>query len=233
MPKSPSLVVLSFVLGLCPAASVAAQTAPPRIIFAVSPALLIQVDGDPVYRVVPGTSLQRVVNTRPLIVRDEMGGHYLRILDGWMEAYSLLDSWSVSGVPPDGGGVAIRRALAAKNVDLLIGGRVQGTRRQGRDGDKHTLVDANAPAIYVSTTPTVLIVTDGAPQFAPVEGTSLEYIANTTAKVFREPTDDEIYLLVSGRWFRSWTTEGPWQFVRSDQLPADFARIPATQLKSK
>jgi hypothetical protein len=229
MPKSSSLVVLSFILGLCPAASVNAQTAPPRIIFAASPALLIQIDGDPVYRDVHGTALQRVVNTRPLIVRDETGGHYLRILDGWMEAYSLLDTWSVAGVPPEGGRIALQQALAAKDVDLLNGGH-EATRRQA--GDNQRLADADAPAIYISTTPAVLVVTDGVPQFAPIAGTSLEYLANTTAKVFREPTDHEIYILVSGHGFRSWTREGPWQFVPGDQLPADFARIPATQLKS-
>jgi hypothetical protein len=232
MPKSSPLVVLSFVLGLWPAASVNPQTAPPRIIFADSPALLIQIDGDPVYRDVPGTALQRIVNTRPLIVRDQMNGHFLRILDGWMEAYSLADAWSVAGVPPEGGGVAIRQARAAKNVDLLNGGAAQGARRPAGGGANQKLNDADAPAIYISTTPAVLVVTDGPPKFAPIAGTSLEYVANTTANVFREPTDQEIYLLASGQWLRSWTTEGPWQFVPSDQLPADFAKIPATQLKS-
>jgi hypothetical protein len=84
------------------------------------------------------------------------------------------------------------------------------------------------PAVFVATKPTVLIVTDGAPRFTPVPGTSLEYVANTTAKVFKEPTDQEFYVMTSGHWFRAWKMDGPWQSIQSDQLPADFARIPNT-----
>ena len=45
----------------------------PDIIFSESPAVLISVDGDPIYRAVDGTGLQRLVNTKPLILRDEAG----------------------------------------------------------------------------------------------------------------------------------------------------------------
>ena len=57
-----------------------------RIIFAVAPALLVPINGDPAYRDVPGTGLQRVVNTEALILRDKANIHYLKIFDGWMEA---------------------------------------------------------------------------------------------------------------------------------------------------
>jgi hypothetical protein len=77
----------------------------------------------------------------------------------------------------------------------------------------------------------VLVVTGGTPRFVPVAGTALEFMENATARVFREPTDHELYILLSGRWFRSWTTVGPWQYIPSDQLPADFAKIPASLLK--
>ena len=201
-----------------------AQAKAPRIIFADSPSLLILIDGTPIYRDVAGPALQRIVNTRPLIVRDDTGEYYLRILDGWMEAPDLAGWWSVAGVAPEGAGIALEQAARAKNVDLLDGGDVQ-------DGAAPRLNDQSAPTIYISTAPAVLIVSDGPPRFSTVTGTSLEYIENTTAHVFREPTDRELYLLLSGRWFRAWTSEGPWQFVPSDQLPADFARIPADRLK--
>jgi hypothetical protein len=57
-----------------------------------------------------------------------------------------------------------------------------------------------------------------------VDGSSLEYLVNTTAKVFREPTDQELYVLVGDRWFRAWATDGPWEFIRDDELPADIAQ---------
>jgi len=240
MRNSLPPVVLSFVLGLCPAATSSAQTAVsattadksdlmrsevPTIIFAESPAALILIDGDPVYRKVDGTTLHRIVNTKPLIVRDEGGAHYLKILDGWMEAYSLEGWWTVAGVPPEGANVALRQAVAAKSVDLLDGSTALNA------GDTPSLTDVRTPAIYISTTPAVLVVTNGPPRFATIPGTSLEYIENTSSKVFREPTDQELYLLVSGRWFRSWRTGGPWQFIPTSQLPADFAKIPDSRLK--
>jgi hypothetical protein len=201
-----------------------ARTETPQILFSASPAMLIRIDGDPVYRDVDGTGLQRIVNTKPLILRDESGTFYLRILNGWMEAYSLEGLWSVAGVPPENADAALRNAGAVKGVDLLDGMDTPGA------AGNTPLADERAPVIYISTIPAALVVTDGSPRFEPMPGTSLEYIANTTSKVFREPTDQELYLLVSGRWFRSWTTAGPWQAVPGDQLPADIARMPDGRL---
>ena len=176
----------------------------------------------------PGTELQRVVNTTALIVRDVTGMCYLKILDGWMEAYSLdANWWSVSVVGPDRGDVALRQAVASKTLDLLD--RVDPKNATGIS----SLANGPAPVIFISTTPAALIVTDGAMIFAPIKGTSLEYVVNTSADVFREPTDQELYLLTAGRWFRSWNIEGPWQVVASSQLPADFARIPDGSPKAR
>jgi hypothetical protein len=173
---------------------------PRQIFFAESPARLILIDGDPVYRRVAGTELERIVNTSALIVRDSAGIHYLKVLDGWMESYALTGDWSASGAAPSGGREALERAANAQIVDVL----------------------EHSPTIFISSEPAALIVTDGPARYETVEGTSLEYLANTTATVFREPTDQELYVLVAGRWFRSWTTDGPWEFIPSNELPADI-----------
>ncbi len=192
-----------------------------RIYFAQSPALLIVIDGDPVYRPIEGTDLERIVNTKALIVRDHAEIHYLKILDGWMEAYSLNGDWSVSGVAPPGGLEALEWAVDA-HVNLLAADRSQ---------PRVPSLSEQAPAIYVSTTPAELIVTNGPEQYKKVEGTSLEYLANTTGNVFREPTDQQLYALVSGRWFRAWTTDGPWKVIPGSDLPADIARRSDTGAK--
>src|SRR4051812_41095202 len=62
-----------------------------HIFFAEAPAILIPVDGEPVYQPIPGTNLERIVNTRALIVRDGAGIHYVNVLDGWMESYGFDD----------------------------------------------------------------------------------------------------------------------------------------------
>jgi hypothetical protein len=195
--------------------------APANILFAEEQAILIVIDGDPVYQPLQGTDLQRIANTKPFIVRDRAGLHYLKVPGGWMEAYSLHGVWSVAGVPPNGAELALRRTATASTIALLEQSAWE-TR-----GNGPRLDDATAPAVFISTTPAELIVTDGPPRYATVEGTSLEYIENTNAHVFKEPTDDELYVLVSGRWLRAWTTDGPWEFVPASALPSDIAAIPA------
>ena len=127
--------------------------------------------------------------------------------------------WALSGVTPEGGDVALQQALASKTVDLLDG-------VDPNSPDALRSLASGAPAIFISTRPAELIVTDGPMVFATIEGTSLQYATNTSADVFREPTAQELYLLRAGRWFRSWKAEGPWRLVASSELPAGFARIP-------
>jgi hypothetical protein len=192
-----------------------------NVLFAEEPAILIVIEGDPVYRPLKGTDLQRLTNTRPFIVRDGAGIYYLKVLDGWMEAYELTGLWSVAGVPPAGALPALRRAAASGAVDLMTGAL------PGRAGQRPTLDGSVPPAIFVTTKPSVLIVMDGPPRYATVEGSSLEFVENTVANVFKEPTDDQLYVLTAGGWLRAWTTDGPWESVPRNELPADIAAIPA------
>src|SRR5262249_44968185 len=66
----------------------------PQIIFATSPTLLVYVDGGPAWRKVEGTKVERVLNTRPLILKDVDGKIYLHLYDGWMASASLQGPWS-------------------------------------------------------------------------------------------------------------------------------------------
>src|SRR6266849_4342016 len=193
---------------------------PPRLLFSRQSAILVLIDGDPVYRAVKGTDLQRIINTKPFIVRDTAGIHYLKVFDGWMQSYILTGMWSVAGVPPPGAEQALQQAVAAKTVDLLDGASPSKPSEMPK-------LDVDAPpTIFISSEPAELIVTNGPPRFAAVEGTSLEYVENTTANVFKEPTDEELYVLISGRWLRAWTTDGPWEVVARSDLPSDILAIP-------
>ena len=66
-----------------------------------------------------------------------------------------------------------------------------------------------APQIVVATSPTELIVTKGSPEWAPLEGTQLLYVKNTTGNVFKDLSDQQTYVLVTGRWFRAPDFSGP------------------------
>lgn len=179
-----------------------------NIFFAEAPALLVRISGAPEYQPIKGIDLERIVNTKALIVRDAAGVHYLKVLDGWMESYGLMGDWSMSGVSPFGDKKKIERAMVAATADRF---------------DSRGL-DHDPPSVFISTESAALVVTDGAPVWKTVPGTSLQYVANTRTKVFREPTDDQLYVQVDGGWYCSWTTDGPWQFIAANKLPGDIAK---------
>jgi hypothetical protein len=73
--------------------------------------------------------------------------------------------------------------------------------------------------------PAELIVFKGSPVYSKIPGTRLLYVANTDNDVFVDDTDRQYYVLLSGRWFRAKSIEGPWGYTGAD-LPPDFAKIP-------
>jgi len=193
---------------------------PPRIVFASTPTILIYIDGAPVWRAVSGTSLERVLNTRPLLLRDSHGTLFLKIFDGWLEAPQLDGSWNVTLHPAPELEKALKAALESKAVDPLTGTTPNDTKT------KPPTLKVNPPRILVATAPTELIVTDGAPKYVPMPPTELLYVENTTGNVFKHTGDQQTYVLFSGRWFKGPSESGPWSFVPSDRLPKDFAAIP-------
>jgi len=194
---------------------------PPKIIFSTHPAILVYLDGPPAYRPVAGTSLQRVINTRLLLLKDSAGEFYLHLLEGYLKAPSLEGPWTFAAQPPKGAAEAERQAMASGTPpDLLLGRTGSPTNTPPR------LTAATAPGIMVSTRPAELILFDGEPDFVPIAGTHLIYAANTTGNVFKLLSNQQNYVLISGRWFRAPSLDGPWRYVPADRLPADFADIP-------
>jgi len=200
------------------------ENTPPTIISSDSPAILVYIDGDAAYRPVEGTELQRVINTRPLLLKDAQGKHYLHVFDGWMVADKLNGDYTRLAAPPANLEKARQAAINSRQVDLLTG--------QSDPKDKvPSLAKPPQPKIFIATTPTELLVTDGAAQWQPIQGTSLLYVSNTTGHIFKEIGDQNSYVLISGRWFRASDMNGPWTFVPADKLPADFANIPDDSAK--
>ena len=62
------------------------QNSPPKIVFSSVPAILVLVDGEPAWRPVKDTDLQRVINTSPIVLKDKSGALYLHLYDGWLQA---------------------------------------------------------------------------------------------------------------------------------------------------
>jgi len=201
------------------AAATPVQNTPPRIIVSYSPAVLVPIAGTAVVRKVPDTRFERVINTRALIARTRGSAtFYLHLYDGWLSAPAVDGPWARASSPPRGLDDLAKKLAASGQVDLLDGDGAQ---------PKPSLANG-VPAIYVTHQPAELIVFKGQPNLQPIASTGLLWATNTTADVIVDTSNNNYYVLISGRWFTAPALGGPWSFVASNALPAAFATIPAT-----
>jgi hypothetical protein len=197
---------------------------PPKIIYSTTTAMLVLINGQPVLRPVAGTHLSRVINTRALLLLDQSKNKYYLFLVGqWLAASTIDGPWSAAQDLPDGLDTAKQAAVASKQVNLL----------DQAGSNAQMAVDFGAfPTVYTSTVPAELIQAPGPQMLAPIDGTQLQQVQNTSDNIFQYTPTQDYYVLVSGRWFRAKSTAGPWTFVPANKLPADFAQIPAASLAS-
>jgi hypothetical protein len=197
---------------------------PPRIFFAKTAAALVYIDGEAAWRPVSKTALERVINTRALVLKDTKSGQVVvHLLDGWVGAPGLAGPWAQTKAPSGADKVAGEAAKAGV-VDLMEGPEDPKTK-------KKPSLKNGVPQIIIAFQPTEVVNIEGEANWVPIEGTQLLYIQNTAANVFRDLATQQLYVLISGRWFASSSLEGPWAFVAGDKLPADFARIPSDSPK--
>ena len=198
-------------------AGVPVQNDPPRVIVSYSPAILVPISGSPIWRGVPDSRFERVINTRALILRKKGDSTcYLHVYDGWLSAASVEGSWSQAMNLPWGIEDVANRLVEQKLADPLSGGNAQ---------PPPSLANG-VPTIYVSQVPAELIVFNGQPNLQPVSQTALLWASNTTADVIVDTGTNFFYVLLSGRWYRAASLNGPWRFVAGSNLPPDFSRIP-------
>jgi len=181
---------------------------PPKIVFVNEPAVLISLDGAPQIREDEG--VQRVMNTPFTIVQDPNNKMwYLNAdKDTWYQADELNGDWSIA----EEVSYSVRLKAPKPNEED----------EPAQEDDK----DGPAPKIILVTEPTELISSTGTPTFVPVNGTDLLYVSNTDSDVLLDIKEQRYYILLSGRWYTSKTTDGPWSFVQGIDLPVDFPSIP-------
>lgn len=198
------------------ARTVSVKNDPPHIIYSAAPSLLVLVDGPPALRPMPGLDVERVINSRALILK--VGNvFYLNASDHWYQAVEVGGPWTLASSPPAVVESAKQVAVAAQSVDLIPPG---------------THAVTTTPALYVSTVPAELIQTEGPPNLVPIEGTELVQVQNSDNALFLSTTNQHYYVLISGRWFNASSLAGPWGFVPYNQLPKDFAKIPPSHPKA-
>ena len=181
----------------------------PKIIFHQEPSVLITIDGEPQLREAGQEGLKAVVNTPFLLVQDpkDQNLYYLYAgSDTWYKATAVMGPWAVTNKVPK---------------------KVRKLEPEDEEVDPEVAAEgpSTPPAIVVTTEPAELIVTEGPPEYKPIAGSELLIVTNSESDILREVASQQIYVLLSGRWFSSKSMEGPWDFVRSDQLPDSFADI--------
>ncbi|GAB4513688.1 MAG: hypothetical protein Tsb0019_11180 [Roseibium sp.] len=184
----------------------------PPIFVSTEPAVLVQTEGTPIFAPVKGVDgLSFVVNTNWDVLKvDESGALYLRDEKSWMMSEDVSKGWqpvpelpdAIKALPDDDNWSETREAIP-----------------------EDPFPDNKPPRVIYSDKPAEMIVFDGEPKLEPVEGTGLEWASNTDSDVFYLKETSTWYILVSGRWFRSASLDGPWTFTTPD-LPSDFLNIP-------
>ncbi len=185
------------------------ENAPPRILFAYERAVLVVYDGEPMLEDIAGSRLQRVANTPYAVVFDPgTRTYYLNGANLWYSASDPLGPWTDTERVPE----SVRAIVPP-------------------DTSAEAQVKGEAPEVLTATEPTELISTDGPPQWAPLVGDELLYVTNTESDVLREVESQALYVLLAGRWYAAESADGPWTFVRADELPECFLEIPAGSAK--
>jgi len=174
---------------------------PPRIVFSEEVAELVAYDGAPRTLPIPDTDLEQVANTPFAVIKDG-GDYYLSGGKLWYSARDPMGPWTPVAAPP---------AEVARIVP---------------PDTSSAPAPQPPPKIMTATEPTELVVTDGPPAWRPVGAGDLLYVENTETPIVREVATNDVYVLLSGRWFRSGSLSGPWTFVRPDSLPVAFREIP-------
>jgi hypothetical protein len=177
---------------------------PPAILFSKDLAVLLLFDGEPRFKDIENSPYESAMNTPLAVVREKKSGTcYLTSGALWYTAKAPLGPWQVTANPP---------ADLAKNMP------------KDESGEPAPKVP---PRIVAASAPTEVISTDGEPSWKWLPGGKLLYVENTETPWVRELETQQIYVLLSGRWFRAKATDGPWTFVRADQLPPAFKEVPS------
>jgi hypothetical protein len=192
---------------------------PPKVFSSTTPAILVGIDGPPVWSAVKGLDLQYAVNTNwDLFEHTATQTLYLRHESSWLQAPAVGGPWTaVAQLPPS------FSKLPADDNWKEVKAAVPGKK----------LTAKTTPQVFSITEPAELILLAGPPSYLAVPGTpSLLWVNNTESDLFRMGKTGDFYYLVAGRWFKAAALTGPWTFA-TPTLPAEFKSIPEEHPRSR
>lgn len=175
----------------------------PNIIFRQQLSVLLSYDGRPQFREIENSPYERALNTPFAVARNTKTNKvYLSSGTFWYVADNPMGPWQMTDYPP---------------ADLV---------KMIPTSDQTSSMAGDAPAVIAVDEPSELVATDGKPEWKSLTQGKLLYVSNTETAWIRETATGDMYLLLSGRWFKAKKEAGPWTFVRADKLPASFNDIP-------
>ncbi|WP_020531368.1 hypothetical protein [Flexithrix dorotheae] len=187
------------------------QNDPPEIYFRTNATVLIYIDGEPILKNVENSEFDYVVNTPFFLVKDKKDDYYLKGGKFWWTSKEITKGWKETG--------QVSRDLEKLAKDAIP--------EDDNVVDSAMLELKEAPEIIVSTVPAELILSDGDPSYAPIQGTSLLYVTNSESDIIMHIDSQEHYILLAGRWYSSKTLQdGDWKFKEPTDLPEEFQKIP-------
>ena len=190
---------------------------PPQIFFSKKPAVLVNLDGDPIWSPIMGTDLQYAVNTNwDLFQHGPTKMFYLRNEETWLQSSTLDKGWVPATLPES------FKKLPKDDNWAEVSAVVPGKKLSAKD----------APQVFLTMTPAEMILLKGDPDYEEVKGTKLQWVSNTESDVFRMGKTGRLYYCVAGRWFSAADFTGPWTFA-SLELPEDFKRISLEHERSR
>ncbi len=191
----------------------------PAVFFSTEGAELIQFDGEPRYKPVPGTGLLWVSNTESDLFREGTSGPVYYLVAGrWFKAADFNGPWAFATptLPEAFKQISLEhprsRVLASvpgtqQAAEAVLLARVPQTAHVNKR-------EVKAPGV----------VYQGDPQYASIEGTQLQRAVNTDKDIIK--VGDTFYMCFEGVWFMASSPQGPWTLATS--VPGEIYEIPAS-----
>lgn len=190
---------------------------PPAILLSTVPTELIQTDGPAKMGPVGGTSLMTIENAdHAVFVDPSTRTTYVLISGRWFSAPGQSGPWTyVAGADLPAAFSRISPEDPKASVLISVPGTPQA---------REAAIAATIPAMaMIKTSATATASYDGAPQFAPIEGTSLRYAVNSAEPVI-QVAPKQNYMVSQGVWFTAPAATGPWTVART--VPDAIYAIP-------
>jgi len=196
------------------------QLKPPTLFISKKPAVLMILDGKPIWSPIKDNTLEFALNTNWDLFKDKATGfYYVRYGKAWFTTSDLQASWHSVFRLPD----------AFFNLP-----KTDNWKEVKANLPEKFLSKIAVPKFYVINEPAELISIAGEPTLEPIGNTQqLFWVTNTESDLFFSSSDNHFYYLVSGRWFRSQalTNSATWEYI-TDRLPEDFKRIPVSHSRA-